>query len=216
MPTDTPQDVAWREVTIPLAYYQWLATIEKDVRANDLEPFEIAGLIKALCPTTTAGLWVVASVKEALRGDYTGAGMEDAFFRWPVIERAIIAALRRVDQPQDVALAEENAWREGFQCARDCLSDNEAFCLTDDVEQDCWIDSKTRALRTTSTSALAEENARLREALGPINVAISELEALSQAMKLLGRGDMESPIETDILTPLRHARALLHREGTEQ
>lgn len=47
-------------------------------------------------PTDAGAL--VERVKDELRGqpgdDYTDAGMEDAFFRWPVIERAILAALR--------------------------------------------------------------------------------------------------------------------------
>jgi hypothetical protein len=37
---------------------------------------------------------VVERVKEAVRGDYTEAGMEDAFFRWSVTERAIFEAIR--------------------------------------------------------------------------------------------------------------------------
>lgn len=40
---------------------------------------------------------LVGRVKDILRGpegdDYTDAGMEDAFFRWPIIERALRAAL---------------------------------------------------------------------------------------------------------------------------
>lgn len=45
-----------------------------------------------------------------------------------------------------VKSAIEKAWRDGFQSARDCLTANEASCLTEDVEQDAWHDSKTRAL----------------------------------------------------------------------
>ena len=39
----------------------------------------------------------------------------------------------------------EAAWREGFDSARECLSDDDAFCLTADVEEDAWADSITRA-----------------------------------------------------------------------
>jgi hypothetical protein len=35
-------------IDVPLAFYEWLATIEKDVLAHDLTPHEIAGLIAAL------------------------------------------------------------------------------------------------------------------------------------------------------------------------
>jgi hypothetical protein len=51
----------------------------------------------------TAGLVdeAVSRVKEALRGDYTDSGMEDAFFRWPVIERAILTALRDHKAPAE-------------------------------------------------------------------------------------------------------------------
>lgn len=38
----------------------------------------------------------------------------------------------------------ETAWRGGFQCARDCVSDDAAFELTEDVEGDAWLDSATR------------------------------------------------------------------------
>lgn len=40
---------------------------------------------------------IARAVKDILRGpdgeEYTDAGMEDAFFRWPVIERAILTTL---------------------------------------------------------------------------------------------------------------------------
>jgi hypothetical protein len=35
-------------IDVPLAFYQWLATVEKDVRVHDLTPHEIAGLQTAL------------------------------------------------------------------------------------------------------------------------------------------------------------------------
>ncbi len=37
----------------------------------------------------------------------------------------------------------ENAWRDGWKCCRDSLTEDEAFCLTEDVEQDAWLDSDT-------------------------------------------------------------------------
>ncbi len=37
----------------------------------------------------------------------------------------------------------EMAWRDGFNCARNCVSEDEAFCLTEDVEGDAWLDSAT-------------------------------------------------------------------------
>lgn len=39
----------------------------------------------------------------------------------------------------------ERAWREGFQAARECLTEDEAFTLTMDVEEDCWRDSRARS-----------------------------------------------------------------------
>lgn len=53
----------------------------------------------AALASAPAGDGVVQQVKDILRGpdgeEYTDHGMEDAFFRWPVIERAIAAALAR-------------------------------------------------------------------------------------------------------------------------
>ncbi|BBD98077.1 hypothetical protein SAMIE_1015780 [Sphingobium amiense] len=40
----------------------------------------------------------------------------------------------------------EQAWRDGFQNARNCLADDNAFELTEDVEEDAWLDSVTRTL----------------------------------------------------------------------
>jgi len=37
------------------------------------------------------------------------------------------------------------AWRDGWAECKGRLTDDEAFCLTDDVEDDAWLDSKTRA-----------------------------------------------------------------------
>lgn len=55
----------------------------------------------------------------------------------------------------EAAAALEVAWRDGFQTARECLTDDEAFCLTEDVEDDAWADSSTRAL--LQQQAQAEE-----------------------------------------------------------
>jgi hypothetical protein len=46
----------------------------------------------------------------------------------------------------------ERAWREGFQAARDCLTEDEAFTLTVDVEEDCWRDSGTRSALAPPTA----------------------------------------------------------------
>lgn len=53
------------------------------------------------------------------------------------------------------------------------------------------------------------DNEGLAGARAHLEAAISEVDALSKAMSLLGRGDMQSPIETDILAPLRLALAAL-------
>lgn len=45
----------------------------------------------------------------------------------------------------------ERAWREGWALCKASLTDDEAFCLTDDVEADAWADSKTRAALTTKS-----------------------------------------------------------------
>lgn len=39
--------------------------------------------------------------------------------------------------------AEERAWRDGWATCKASLTDDEASCLTDDVEQDAWLDSDT-------------------------------------------------------------------------
>lgn len=55
--------------------------------------------VREAIASAPAGDGVVQQVKDILRGpdgeEYTDHGMEDAFFRWPVIERAIAAALAR-------------------------------------------------------------------------------------------------------------------------
>lgn len=67
---------ALHSITIPLAYYEWLAKIEKDVCVHDLTPHEQAGLIAALSPTaktepSAAGLdralWLVNVVEGNVR-----------------------------------------------------------------------------------------------------------------------------------------------------
>lgn len=52
------------------------------------------------------------------------------------------AALRSPEPSEEMV---EKAWREGFQAARECLADDEAFTLTEDVEEDAWRDSTARA-----------------------------------------------------------------------
>lgn len=56
----------------------------------------------------------VVRVKNELRGDYTDAGMEDAFFRWPEIERAIGAALQSTAQPTAADLDEYVIRKGGY------------------------------------------------------------------------------------------------------
>lgn len=76
------------------------------------------------------------------------------------------------------AMGLERAWRDGFQTARDCLPDDAAFELTDDVEQDAWADSETAALAShpsPAITALEAENARLREAVERANMHIRAL-----------------------------------------
>lgn len=58
-----------------------------------------------------------------------------------VAARAAIA----IAYPAGVAAGREEAWRDGFGFARQCLTYDEAFCLTEDIEQDAWVDSKTAA-----------------------------------------------------------------------
>ena len=53
--------------------------------------------------------------------------------------RVLLAALSSTQEEV------EKAWREGFDSARKCLTEDEAFCLTVDVEEDAWRDSDTRA-----------------------------------------------------------------------
>jgi len=63
------------------------------------------------------------------------SGMPEAITAWNT--RAAAA----LEPSGDVV---EAAWRNGYQCARDCLSDDAAFDLTVDVENDAWGDSVTR------------------------------------------------------------------------
>lgn len=39
----------------------------------------------------------------------------------------------------------ERAWRDGWTECKNRLTEDEAFCLTEDVEEDAWLDSETRA-----------------------------------------------------------------------
>lgn len=65
------------------------------------------------------------------------------------LERLLDLATRNreavMTNPPDTARLRELAWRDGFECARECLTEDEAFSLTCDVEEDAWADSKTRA-----------------------------------------------------------------------
>jgi hypothetical protein len=47
----TAPDMALREYSVPLAFYEWLAGIERDVRVVDLTPPEIVRLMQALAAT---------------------------------------------------------------------------------------------------------------------------------------------------------------------
>ena len=58
----------------------------------------------------------------------------------------------------DQTVTEEQAWRAGFQAARDCLSDEAVYCLTADVEADAWLDSPLR-LATSAPDGDAVERA---------------------------------------------------------
>lgn len=53
--------------------------------------------------------------------------------------------LALLDENERLREAIEGVWRGGFQAARDCLPDEEAFVLTADVEHDLWLDSSARA-----------------------------------------------------------------------
>jgi len=55
------------------------------------------------------------------------------------------------------AVEMEKAWRDGFQSARNCLSEDEAFCLTDDVEEDAWRDSDTRNATAVDAGDVRDE-----------------------------------------------------------
>lgn len=63
---------------------------------------------------------LVERVKTILRGpegdDYTDSGMEDAFFRWPVIARAIEQSIAALDRPATVE-------GEVMQADRDAAAD---------------------------------------------------------------------------------------------
>jgi hypothetical protein len=45
------------------------------------------------------------------------------------------------------------AWEEGWRLCKASLTDDEAFCLTDDVQADAWADSATRAALTVAGEA---------------------------------------------------------------
>lgn len=68
--------LAVRAVTldVPIAFYEWLATVERDVRVHDLTPYEIVGLAAALrernadMDDVEKGERVIAAHLEALHG----------------------------------------------------------------------------------------------------------------------------------------------------
>lgn len=84
---------------------------------------------------------------------------------------AVAAALRGRDR------VVEAAWRDGFDSARQCLTDDEAFTLTEDVEHDAWIDSATRASLHDAKVMREEETA----APAAIEVARASLDATGGA-----------------------------------
>lgn len=74
------------------------------IRAQRGDTAMLADIVRAILQFATAeqqrivpGEGAVRQIKDALRGtdgdEYTDAGMEDAFFRWPLIERALLAVL---------------------------------------------------------------------------------------------------------------------------
>ncbi|WP_447724665.1 hypothetical protein [Sphingomonas koreensis] len=92
---------------------------------------------------------LIAQIKEALRGpegeEYTDAGMEDAFFRWPAIERAISAALESRTAPTEVYLADRFQWaapgdqQEDAWLVRFCDNDiRDAIYTGPDAEREAW------------------------------------------------------------------------------
>lgn len=65
-----------------------------------------------------------------------------------------IAAMTRI--LSEAQALREAAWRDGWSECKSSLTEDEAFCLTEDVEDDAWLDSETRAsiliTRLTPTS----------------------------------------------------------------
>ncbi len=53
------------EVDVPVAYYQWLYGIERDVRVWDMTPHEIAALVAALAQTTDRDAIEAAALERA-------------------------------------------------------------------------------------------------------------------------------------------------------
>lgn len=51
----------------------------------------------------------------------------------------------------------EAAWRDGWQECKDRLTEDEAFCLTEDVEEDAWLDSATAALEQSPSPVVGEK-----------------------------------------------------------
>lgn len=78
--------------------------------------------------------------------------------------RKFETALSAILSTGDDAGLVERAYREGFQHARECLSEDAAFTLTTDVEEDCWRDSAARNDAAAILSLTARKKA-LEEAL---------------------------------------------------
>ena len=71
--------------------------------------------------------------------------MDDNFVVQNYARHRLAALEAQASRIAELEAGHEQAWRDGFQSARDCLSGDDAFCLTEDVETDAWLDSKTRA-----------------------------------------------------------------------
>jgi len=63
------------------------------------------------------------------------------------IDRLAQASLTAARQPDPLV---EAAWREGWALCKATLFDDDGLHLTDDVEEDAWADSKTRAALSTT------------------------------------------------------------------
>lgn len=69
--------------------------------------------------------------------------------QWTNLARTAISALSAQSPPPIMGEGLEAAWRDGWNECKAGLTEDEAFCLTADVEEDAWLDSKTAALAST-------------------------------------------------------------------